>query len=58
MCRERKWKLSQARRFVKLAARSNLDVESRAVVREKHQAQALRRRAAWIAKEVRRRGAE
>ena len=51
-CRERKWKQGQAKRFIKLGARSNLDVESRAAVKAKQEAAAVRRRAAWIAKEV------
>ena len=50
--RERAWKLKTGKRLVGAAKRSNLDVESRAVVRAKEAALALRRRAAWIAKEV------
>lgn len=51
-CRERKWKLGQAKRFGRLCARSNLDLESRAASKAKQEAAAVRRRAAWIAKEV------
>lgn len=51
-CRERKWKLGQAKRFGRLCARSNLDLESRAAAKAKQEAAAIRRRAAWIAKEV------
>ena len=50
--RERRWKINQAKRFVKAVARSNLDVESRAEARAKETSQQLRRRAAWIGKEV------
>lgn len=50
--RERKWKIQQGKRFVRAVARSNLDIESRAVVRQKEAELAIRRKAAWIAKEV------
>lgn len=55
MClgRERTWKLKQAKKYVRAVVRSNMDVESRAVVRQKEAELAIRRRAAWIGKEVR-----
>jgi hypothetical protein len=53
LCRERKWKLGQAKRFGRMCARSNLDLESRAAAKAKQEAAAIRRRSAWIAKEVR-----
>jgi hypothetical protein len=52
-CRERAWKLKQAKRYAGAAKRSNLDVESRAVVRAREAEAAIRRKAAWIAKEAR-----
>ena len=48
-CRERKWKIAQAKRFAKLVSKSNLDVEGRERSRRKED---LKKRAAWIAKEV------
>ena len=51
--RERAWKLKQGKRLAGAAKRSNLDVESRAVVRQRDAEAAIRRRAAWIAKEAR-----
>lgn len=51
--RERTWKLKQAKKYVRAVVRSNMDVESRAVVRQKEAELAIRRRAAWIGKEVR-----
>lgn len=50
--RERTWKVKQAKRFAGLVKRSNMDVESRAVVRQQEEAAAVRRRAAWVAKQV------
>jgi hypothetical protein len=52
LCRERKWKLGQAKRYGRLCARSNLDLESRAAAKAKQEAAAIRRRSAWIAKEA------
>ena len=51
-CRERKWKLGQAKRYGRLCARSNLDLESRAAAKAKQEAAAIRRRSAFIAKEA------
>lgn len=51
--RERGWKVKQAKRYAGAVKRSNLDVESRAVVRAREAEASIRRRAAWIAKEVR-----
>ncbi len=50
--KERAWKTKQARRFARFAKSSNLDVESRVIVRQKQEQAAIRRKAAWIAKEV------
>jgi hypothetical protein len=38
-CRERGWKLKQAKRFVRAVKASKLDVESRAEVRQQQQQQ-------------------
>ena len=51
--RERKWKLLQARRFAKKAETSEKNIFLRAAAREKEEQLRVRRRAAWIAKEVR-----
>lgn len=51
-CRERKWKIAQAKRFAKLVSKSNLDVEGRERARRKEELLTLKKRAAWIAKEV------
>lgn len=45
--------MQQGKRFAKAVARSNMDIESRAVVRQKEAELAITRKAAWIAKEVR-----
>ena len=45
--------MKQAKKYVRAVLRSNMDVESRAVVRQREAELALRRRAAWIGKEVR-----
>ena len=50
--RERKWKLNMAKKYVRAVARSNLDLESRKNVRQKEAELAIRRRAAFIGKEV------
>ena len=50
--RERRWKIAQAKRFAKLVSKSNLDVEGRERLRRKEELLNLKRRAAWIAKEV------
>ncbi|KAL6784904.1 hypothetical protein ACKKBG_A01610 [Auxenochlorella protothecoides x Auxenochlorella symbiontica] len=50
--KERAWKEKQARRFAHAVARSNKDLESRVLVRAREEERALRRRAAWIGKEV------
>lgn len=51
-CRERKWKIAQAKRLAKLVSKSNLDVEGRERARRKEELLTLKKRAAWIAKEV------
>ncbi len=50
--RERRWKIAQAKRFAKLVSKSNLDVEGRERLRRKEELLTLKKRAAWIAKEV------
>ncbi|EIE18784.1 hypothetical protein COCSUDRAFT_221, partial [Coccomyxa subellipsoidea C-169] len=50
--KERSWKMKQAKKYVRAVVRSNMDVESRAVVRQREAELAIRRRAAWIGKEV------
>lgn len=51
--KERTWKLKQAKRAVVAVQRSNLDLESRVLVRQREEEKSIRKRAAWIAKEVR-----
>lgn len=50
--RERRWKVAQAKRFAKLVSKSNLDVEGRERSRRKEELLNVKKRAAWIAKEV------
>ncbi|GAB4813110.1 hypothetical protein N2152v2_000156 [Parachlorella kessleri] len=50
--KERKWKIQQSKKYAGAAQRSNMDLESRVIVRQKEEEKALRKRAAWIAKEV------
>eukprot|EP00891_Asterochloris_glomerata_P002326 jgi/Astpho2/2326/e_gw1.00043.32.1_t len=50
--RERRWKMTHAKRFAGQIKRSNLDVESRQQVRAKEELQALRKQAAFVGKEV------
>lgn len=50
--KERGWKIKQARKYAGAAQRSNMDVESRVLVRQREEEKALRKRASWIAKEV------
>eukprot|EP00890_Picochlorum_soloecismus_P002969 jgi/Picsp_1/3673/NSC_06510-R1_swr1 complex snf2 family dna-dependent atpase len=50
--KERKWKIQNAKRLAGAAQRSNMDLESRVVLREKEEEKARRRRANWIAREV------
>ncbi len=50
--RERSWKLKQCKRFATAITRSNLGIEARAANREKQEAEAMRRKAAWVAKQV------
>ena len=52
LLRERRWKIGQAKRFAKLVSKSNLDVEGRERTRRKEELQNIKKRAAWIAKEV------
>ena len=51
-CRERAWKLQQAKKFARHAQRSDMDIESRAIKRQRQEQQAIRKLAAGIAKEV------
>lgn len=50
--RERRWKIKQARKAANSVARSNLDLESRVLVRARQEEKMIQQRAAWIAKEV------
>lgn len=50
--KERSWKLKQAKRAAVAVQRSNLDLESRVLVRQREEEKSIRKRAAWIAKEV------
>ena len=52
LCRERKWKLNMAKKYVRAVARSNLDLESRSIVKQRDAELAIRRKAAFIGKEV------
>lgn len=52
LCRERKWKTAQAKKFVKRAAASENNLALRDGVREREEAIKIRKRAAWIGKEV------
>ena len=51
--RERVWKLKQCKRFAQHITRSGLGIEARAVIREREAAEAIRRKAQWIGKQVR-----
>ena len=51
--RERGWKLKQCKRYAGSISKSNLGIEARAINREKQELEATRKRAAWVAKEVR-----
>ena len=50
---ERQWKLKQGRKFARAVARSDLNIETRALRREREAQAALLRRAAFIAKQAR-----
>ncbi|KAL4459188.1 hypothetical protein ABPG75_014053 [Micractinium tetrahymenae] len=50
--KERAWKAKQAKRAAVAVQRSNLDLESRVLVRQREAEKSIRKRAAWIAKEV------
>jgi len=50
--KERRWKIQSAKRLAGSAQRSNMDLESRIIIREKEEEKAAKKRAAWIAKEV------
>ena len=52
-CRERKWKITQAKRLVKKAAASEKNLVLRETARQRDESQQIRRRASWVAKEVR-----
>lgn len=49
---ERKWKTAQCKRFATSAAKSNMDVESRDRLRQLEEAQAIKKKASWMAKQV------
>ncbi|GAX77679.1 hypothetical protein CEUSTIGMA_g5122.t1 [Chlamydomonas eustigma] len=50
--RERGWKLKQCKRYAASISKSNLGIEARAINREKQEAEATRKKAAWVAKQV------
>lgn len=50
--KERRWKIQGAKRIATAAQRSNLDLESRVFLKVKEEEKAIKKRAAWIAKEV------
>ncbi|KAG1658667.1 hypothetical protein FOA52_007873 [Chlamydomonas sp. UWO 241] len=50
--RERKWKLTQCKRFATAISRSNLDIEGRLVQRERQETETIRKKASWVAKQV------
>jgi E1A-binding protein p400 len=50
--KERAWKLKSAKKYTLAVQRSNLDLESRVLVRAQNEEKERRKRAAWIAKEV------
>jgi hypothetical protein len=50
--RERRWKLNTAKRVASTAQRSNMDLESRVVIKEQEEEKAKKKLAAWISKEV------
>jgi hypothetical protein len=50
--KERAWKVKTAKRYAVAAQKSERDLEARVAVRAREEEKALRKRAAWIAKEV------
>ena len=50
--RERKWKLGQCKRFSANVSRSGLGIEARTLIREKQEADAMRKKAVVVAKHV------
>jgi len=50
--RERRWKLNTARRVASSAQRSNMDLESRVVIKHQEEEKARKKLAQWIAKQV------
>ena len=52
--REYSWKMKQCRRFATTISKSNLGIEARTLVREKQAVEDVRKKAGWIAKQVRR----
>ncbi len=52
MCRERKWKLAQAKKLVRKTATSESNLALRDGVRQREEAARIRKRASWIGKEV------
>lgn len=50
--RERKWKLTQCKKYSTTISKSNLGIEARAEHREKQEVDAVRKKMGWIAKQV------
>ena len=50
--KERRWKLNTAKRVASSAQRSNMDLESRVMIKEQEEEKARKKLAGWIAKEV------
>ena len=50
--RERRWKLNTAKRVASSAQRSNMDLESRVLIKHQEEEKAKKKLAQWIAKEV------
>ncbi len=50
--KERRWKLNTAKRVASTAQRSNMDLESRVLIKEQEEEKAKKKLAAWISKEV------
>lgn len=51
-CRERKWKISQAKKFVRKTAASERNLELRESARQREQSQQLKKKALLLGKEV------
>lgn len=50
--RERGWKLKQCKRHATAVSKSNLSIEARVAAREKQEAEAIRKKASFVAKQV------